>query len=402
MFIFSQRRVWVFSYGSLLAAWLSSYMYSIFDMQLIGFFSQCLLVVLSSFFLVKKNSIFNVVGKKILLFMLFFTFCVLIYSLKEIRNPWFSILVFKNVLYVNASVLIGAAVADFAVNKESDYRFLIKAVTYTMFGFGAFFAYMLFIQGYEIGGDLLSTDFAETYQGVSRFFGLIALSAAMTSSVYVAVPAMLVAVYVSFAFQSFGVFAFLFACIAAFLVKRNVSKGVWVKAPILLFVLIFFLYVFYLTFLEDADFFVGFLNRLDGKLGATEGEGRLLLFVAAIEYVLHDLSSFLFGPSFYEYSCALNRCDYRHAHNIFLNLWFYFGVVSLFFSGLILHVLKLSIFQLFSREYFYCAMLFLVFFVVACFGGDLEQNRNLFLFASAVYCIEQGRRRLGSVGVKSR
>ncbi len=380
-------------YGGLLAAWLSSYMYSIFEMQVLGFASQVFLVFLSIVVLYKKDSILLFLGKKILFFLIATNFFILLFSLKEVETPWFLILTVKNVLYVNASIVIGVAIADLATRRTGGFEYVVKAATYTLMSFGVFFAYMLLVGGYVIGGDLLGTDFAETYQGVSRFFGLIALSAAMTSSVFVSVPAMLVAIYVSFACQSYGVFAFLFACLLVFLVKGNLKKSIGVKTILVFAFLIFFLYIFYQAFLVDADFSVGFLNRLEGKLEPAEGEGRLGLFLAAMSYIVEDAASFLIGPSFYDYSCALNRCDYRHTHNIFLNLWFYFGVFSLFFSGLLVFIVKISIAQFVSGKYVYCAMLFMVFFVVASFGGDIEQNRNLFLFASAVYCIDKVVRR---------
>ena len=185
----------------------------------------------------------------------------------------------------------------------------------------------------------------------------------------------------------------MFHLLFSLLVKGNLKKSIGVKTILVFAFLIFFLYIFYQAFLVDADFSVGFLNRLEGKLEPAEGEGRLGLFLAAMSYIVEDAASFLIGPSFYDYSCALNRCDYRHTHNIFLNLWFYFGVFSLFFSGLLVFIVKISIAQFVSGKYVYCAMLFMVFFVVASFGGDIEQNRNLFLFASAVYCIDKVVRR---------
>jgi hypothetical protein len=374
------KKLEIISISFLLAFWFSSYLYSIFQIELIGYSCQLLLSIYGLIYILINFNLLKINKYKLAIFFLVLNLLIILSSFKEINSNFFIIYLLKNLFYLNFSIIIGIFIYQFVSLNKLNILIIFKIIFIFVFIASLFLLYKLFNSGFLNGLSLLNSDYAEMYQGISRYFGLVALLSVFSLPLYLSVLFIILSFFISISFQSFGGFVFLICASFLFFKKNKSYNRVFINSIFLIASIAFFIIL-----LADENIFVKFLERGLNKLNSTDAEGRVWLYKNAFRMILEDPLNFFTGASYYLYSCITNDCVYRHAHNLFLNLWISFGMLSILFILPVIFTLIMSFKNVFNDKNIYCSILFIAFFVLSLFGGDLEQNRNIFLLLPLVY-----------------
>lgn len=376
-----------------LISWIFTYLIKIIFISEIIYVNEIVNLIVFTYYSAIDKS-FRKFAFKDIFFLFLFIFMEIVFALNDKSVDWVIQIHLQNIIYVIVAFVMGKNMSYFFISKYFLKDHFLRFCSHYAILLLAYFYYTINTHGWNISISLSETELFNYYQGIGRSLSLIIILL-LHSYTWNPINWLLSAFGLFFILDYRSVGAGLFVLV--FFLYSTIKFIVLKKIKNIIIMLFGFVLIYSLVNYFGLDQFFSrsieyFNTRIEGKM---ESESRGYLYSLALSLLSHSFYNLIFGVGISNYNDYLGRLSdgleyYKHTHNIFLEIFVYFGAFGLVFIFVILRSILINFKYYFTSEdklLNLLSILHFLFFIQANFGGDFSNNRQFIFSLVTIYSV---------------